>query len=413
MDTKLMEKIGGTIDGYRDAMIELQTGLTAIPALGPENDGDGEVKKAEFLKEWMAEEIGFDSVEEYNATDERVPAGYRPNIIAVMKGKSDARRIWVMGHLDIVPPGELSLWDTDPYAVVEKDGKIYGRGVEDNQHGIVTPLFAVKALKDLGITPAYDVGVVLVADEETGSAYGIQHLLNKHKDIFKPEDFILVPDSGSSDGSLIEVAEKSILWLKIETKGKQCHASSPEQGINAHRAAAHLIVRLGSLYDKFDQRNEVFEPPISTFEPTKKEANVPNINTLPGDDVFYLDSRILPEIPVNDVLDEIARLTGEIEKEFKVKITTSSPQREDAAPATPSDAPVVKALSVSIKNVHKVDSKAIGIGGGTVAAFFRRAGFHAVVWSRIDELAHQPNEYTIIDNMIGDSKVFAHLFMQE
>ncbi|UCF06808.1 MAG: M20 family metallo-hydrolase [bacterium] len=412
MDADLLKKIFDTIEGYRDPIITLQTELTALPALGPTNEGEGEAAKAEYLKGWMEKEIGFDSIEDYNVPDERVPGGYRPNIVAIMKGKSDKRRIWVMGHLDIVPPGDLNLWDSDPYKVTEKDGKLYGRGVEDNQHGIVTPLFAVKALKELGVAPAYDVGIVLVADEETGSEYGIQHLLKEH-DIFKKEDFILVPDSGSPDGSMIEVAEKSILWLKFETKGKQCHASTPAEGINAHRAAAHLITRLGRLYETFDQRNEVFEPPISTFEPTKKEANVPNINTIPGDDVFYLDSRILPEIPVNDVCDEIASIAGEVEKEFGVTITTSSPQREDAAPATPSDAPVVEALSASIKGVYNVESKAIGIGGGTVAAFFRRAGFHAVVWSRIDELAHQPNEYTVIDNMVGDTKVFAHLFMQE
>ena len=86
---------------------------------------------------------------------------------------------------------------------------------------------------------------------------------------------------------------------------------------------------------------------------------------------------------------------------------------EDAAPATPADAPVVLALSAAIKDVYRVKAKPKGIGGGTVAAFFRRHGFGAVVWSKIDECAHQPNEYTIIDNMVGDAKVFAHLFMQE
>ena len=54
----------------------------------------------------------------------------------------------------------------------------------------------------------------------------------------------------------------------------------------------------------------------------------------------------------------------------------------------------------------------MGIGGGTVAAFFRRAGLPAVVWSKIEDTCHQPNEYTTVENMIGDAKVFANLFMQ-
>ena len=55
----------------------------------------------------------------------------------------------------------------------------------------------------------------------------------------------------------------------------------------------------------------------------------------------------------------------------------------------------------------------MGIGGGTVAAFFRREGFNAAVWAKMDETAHQPNEYCIIDNMVDDAKVYAHIFLQE
>ena len=55
----------------------------------------------------------------------------------------------------------------------------------------------------------------------------------------------------------------------------------------------------------------------------------------------------------------------------------------------------------------------MGIGGGTVAALFRRAGFNAACWSRLDDTAHQPNEYSVIDNIVGDARVFAHLFMQD
>ncbi|TEU07188.1 MAG: hypothetical protein E3J22_02085 [Candidatus Aminicenantes bacterium] len=67
----------------------------------------------------------------------------------------------------------------------------------------------------------------------------------------------------------------------------------------------------------------------------------------------------------------------------------------------------------AIKDIYKKDGKATGIGGGTVAALFRRANFEAACWAKLDETAHQPNEYCIIDNMMGDAKVFAHIFLQE
>ena len=400
------------IDDYRDLAVELETKLTAIPALAPENDGKGEVEKARLLR-GMLEELKPDRIEEANCPDDRVPDGYRPNILAYFEGENTSKTIWIMTHMDVVPPGDLKMWRSDPFKVVVDGDRLIGRGVEDNQQGIVSGYLAVKALRDAGVKPAYTVCLAFVADEETGSKYGLQYVLKEKRDAFKKEDLIIIPDAGNEDGTMIEVAEKSILWLKFKTIGKQCHASTPEQGINAHRAAAHLIVKLDRLYSIFDQRNEVFDPPISTFEPTKKEANVPNVNTIPGEDVFYLDCRVLPEVPLEEVEKKIGEMMRETEEQFKVKISIESPQREEAAPPTPTDAPVVLALQKAIKDVTGREGKPMGIGGGTVAAYVRREGLHAAVWSTLDELAHQPNEYAKLSNILSDAKVFAHVFLQK
>jgi succinyl-diaminopimelate desuccinylase len=413
MNSEILNKIYEKIDSYEDEMIELQRQLVAIPALGPDNGGDGETKKAEFLEGWMRKEVGFDSIEHYDAPDERVSAGTRPNIAAIINGGSKDRKIWIMAHIDVVPAGDLTKWDTDPFSLEVKDGKIFGRGVEDDHQGIVPPLFALKAIRELGIPLPFDVALALVSDEETSSKYGIEYLL-ENSDIFGKDDFIIVPDSGDLEGKTIEVAEKSILWLKIKITGKSCHASEPDKGVNAHRAAAHLTARLDlRLAEIYSQTDELFDPPNNTFEPTKKEPNVPNINTIPGEDIFYLDMRILPGIELDDVRNTISKVAGDIETEFNVKISINTAQSDEAAPATPPDAPVVLALSKAIKEVRDVDSEIIGIGGGTVAAFFRRLGYNAVVWSSIADVCHQPNEYQFIKNMVDDSKVLANLFLQE
>jgi len=405
------ERISKRIESFRDEMIQLQKDLTAIPALDPSNGGEGEAKKADFLKSFL-KKMKFSEILEFNCPDPRVPSGYRPNIIAIYKGKSSKKKIWIMTHMDVVPPGELSLWKGDPYKAWVEDGKIFGRGVEDNQQAMVASIFAIKAFEAEGILPNYDVGIVLVADEETGSEKGITYVL-QNTDIFKKDDLIIVPDAGNPEGTMIEVAEKSILWLKFHIVGKQCHGSMPQKGINSHKAGANLIVRLDDFYKIFNAKDELFEPPISTFEPTKKEANVPNINTIPGDDIFYFDCRVLPNYKLSDVEAKFEEYAKKIEEEFKVKITLTPVQRAEAAPPTPPDADVVKKLYKAIKEVYGVEAKPMGIGGGTVAAIFRRAGFYAACWAKMDEMAHQPNEYCIIDNMVGDSKVFAHVCLQE
>lgn len=397
------------IDVLRSEMVEAQKKLVAIPAISPLNGGKGEADKAKVILS-MLKEIGLDEIREFNAPATDVPAGYRPNICARLKGRTSDRTTWIMTHMDVVPPGDHELWKTPPFEAVEKDGKIYGRGTEDNHQGILSAIFAVKALRECRLTPPQDVGLVFAADEETGNTFGIQYVLENHNP-FKKQDIIIVPDGGNPDGSMIEVAEKSILWLRFTVEGKQCHASMPALGVNAARAAAVLTTRLDqTFHSKFSDSDPVFRPSESTFEPTLREPNVQNINTIPGKDVLCFDCRVLPHYRLEDVVETARKVAADVSEEFRVKISVDPVQFAQAAPPTPNDAEVVNLLIPAIKRVYGVDARPMGIGGGTVAAAFRRMGYHTAVWARLDETCHQPNEYCVIDNLAGDAKVFAFVF---
>ncbi|MBN1465652.1 M20 family metallo-hydrolase [candidate division KSB1 bacterium] len=407
---KKIDKVLNRIDGYRETVIHWQKNLVSIRALAPESGGDGEIDKAKYVRT-ILEEIGFDEIKQIDAPDERVSGGVRPNLLAKMAGENHARTIWVLSHLDVVPAGDLQLWQSDPFELVVEGDKLIGRGTEDNHQGIVCSLLAAKALREEQIIPRYDIAFAIVADEETGSKYGLEYLLRNARHEFGDDDFFIVPDAGDAEGRTIEISEKSILWIKFRIAGQQCHASTPQLGINAHRAAAFLAVELDKLYELFPLRDEMYDPPYSTFEPTKKEANVPNINTIPGDDVFYLDCRILPDYLVEEVEDAVRRIVDSVEIKFRVSIDLSFPQRVKAAPPTLADAPVVEALAAAVKAVKGIDPHIIGIGGGTVAAHFRQVDLPAVVWGTIADTCHQPNEYALISNTLADAKVLAALFL--
>lgn len=391
-------------------IVELETLLTSHPALAPESGGDGELEKVIALEGWLKSQ-GFTQFQRFDAPDSRVSSGVRPNLVVTIPGKDDSFAVWFMAHTDVVPVGELSLWHTDPWKVIEKDGRLYGRGVEDNQQGLVASTVAALALLREGITPPHTVKLLFVADEEVGSTYGIKYLLKEHN-LFKKDDIILIPDGGDSQGATIEVAEKNLMWLQFTVKGKQTHGSRPDEGINATLAGYDLALRVHGLEAVFDKRDALFDPPYSTFQPTKKEANVPNINTIPGEDVFCMDCRILPCYTLDQVRVELRRCVKEVEDKYGVKVEWTEPQTAES-PATPVDAPVARRLAEAVKAVTGVDTRFIGIGGGTVGAELRVKGFNAVVWSKLDETAHQPNEYTIIDNLISDSQVMAYMMLQE
>lgn len=396
------------IDNSEEFIIGLQTRLTAAQAMAPENGGTGEYTKVNILKNILTG-LNFDDFEEIQAPDERVPCSFRPSLIVNIKGKNHSKSLWIISHLDVVPPGDKELWDTDPFKAVVKDGKIYGRGTEDNQQGIVASIVAAKALLHNKIIPEIDIKLLFVADEEVGSKYGIEWILNNRSDLFKKDDLILIPDAGDPQGEYIEIGEKSILWLEFNIQGKQAHGSRPDLGINAARASSKLAVELDKLYDAFSHKNEQFDVPYSTFEPTKRVCSVSNINTIPGSEILCYDCRVLPIYKLDDVLAYIDKAVEKVCEETKTEITYTIKQRVDAPMETSPNASVVLQLSGAIEKKLGFKPKTYGIGGGTVAAYFRQKGYAAALWTTLDGTMHGPNEYSSILNTQKDAAVFAEL----
>ncbi|OYT60014.1 diaminopimelate aminotransferase, partial [Euryarchaeota archaeon ex4484_178] len=201
-----LENVFGKLEEMKDELINFTMEMIRIKAVNPAFGGEGEEKRAEWLEEKMKDIC--DEVRRYDAIDDK--GLKRPNLIGIIYGEDRSRTLWLIGHMDTVPEGDLSLWSHDPYDPVLKDGKIYGRGTLDDGQAIVASYFAAKAILAAGMRPKYNIGLAYVADEEAGSEYGLLYLMDK--DIFKPNDLVVVPDGGNSDGSFVEIAEKSAAW---------------------------------------------------------------------------------------------------------------------------------------------------------------------------------------------------------
>ena len=396
------------VEKSREEMTRFMVEMLKIKAVNVDFGGKGEYDRAMFIKKWL-ENQGM-TVARHDVPDTRVAQGVRVNLTTVLEGQDTTRTLWFAAHMDTVPEGARELWATDPYEPVVKDDKIFGRGAEDNGQAIGSTIFTLKALKTQNVKPRMNIGFAYVSDEESGSKFGVIPVLDRN--VFKPTDMAIVPDTGSPNGELIEVAEKHIMWLKITTKGRQVHGSTPEKGLNASRIGMTLALRLDEMLHKNHPATDpLFDPPVSTFEPTKHEANVDNVNTVPGLDVQYFDCRILTRYPLKEVLNEIEMVKSKLEKETGAQIKVEPIQYEENTAPTPTNSEVVVKLKAALKELRGIDPKPIGIGGGTVGLYFRRKGIHTVVWGTLDDLAHQPNEYCKIDNMINDAKVFAHVAM--
>jgi succinyl-diaminopimelate desuccinylase len=165
------------------------------------------------------------------------------------------------------------------------------------------------------------------------------------------------------------------------------------------------------LHEKYSLKDKYFDPPESTFEPTKKEKNVDAVNIVPGEDLTYFDCRILPSYNLDEIIDAINSVAAKFEKETNATIKVEIAQKSVAPKPTDVNAKIVKMLMDAIKTVRGIEPNVGGIGGGTCAAYFRKIDIPAIVWSTIDETAHQPNEYSKIKNLVNDAKIYAFLMI--
>ncbi len=408
MEMKMsLEKILKSLDTRQERVIDLQRGLTAIPALSPVSGGDGEMEKALWFKEKI-KEYGLTNIQDYDAPDDRVSAKKRPNFTVLVEGKSK-RTVWILAHIDIVPAGAMSFWNSDPFELKVDGDTIYGRGVEDNQQGIVSATLLAAELIEHNITPELSYGILLISDEEVGNTYGIEYVLNNYPDLIKKDDIVIVPDFAVPDGNLIEVGEKGVLWLKVSVTGLQCHASVPMLGKNSLLIAAEMILETQKLQEHFGKIDPIFIPDCTTITPTRIMENVQNTNTMSGLDVFYIDCRILPYYSIDEVREEITARLEAIAKKHNASVEIEVQNIEPLVAPTPVDSEVVIRLQKAIKDIYDIDAHPGGIGASTVANHFRLSGIPAAAWARLHPTAHMPNEHGQISYNINDAKVFAHV----
>ncbi len=401
----MVESSSGELDQF---IREVYRDMVPIRAVGPDNGGEGEAEKCGYL-ERVVKQLGFKDILRMDAPDPRAKSGVRPNLAARLFGGKKST-LWVVGHMDVVPPGDMALWRNDPFKATFTSDRVYGRGTEDDGQGILLGLCVAKLLLEADTDVDMDLGVMFVSDEETGSTYGVRHILSNHGHIIGGSDWVLVPDAGNADGSLLEVAEKGVLWFRVDVKGVQAHGSTPEKGLNANRLGSRLLLELDDhLHRKYDAVDPLFEPPTSTFEPTKREDNVPNVNTVPGSDTFYFDCRILPNYSTAEVVADVEGVVSRFSADTGAHCSVHVVSREDPSPPTDPKSEFPRLLADTLFEQRGISVRPKGIGGGTVAKYFRARGVPTVVWMTCDETAHQPDEYAKPANIVADARVVVGL----
>lgn len=311
---------------------------------------------------------------------------------------SGAKSIGFVSHMDVVPPGELAQWNTPPFEPTTIDGRIYGRGTLDDKGSFACAYSACKAF--LAEHPKFDGTIYLIAaaDEEVGSELGIIYLVEECGLKF---DVAIIPDGGRMDLSIY--GEKGILWIELESHGIQAHGSTPELGRNAIIPLAEALAEiktldLGASYDKaFDG----WTMNVGTIQGGS------STNTVPSMARATIDFRLPAGISKQQVLEKIdERITAahgrSPDSDVRVKVLhETEPHLSDK------NSIIIRSFDQAARRLN-LPMKYETFGGNTVAKNLYFAGITSVVhYPGDDKLAHVPNEYVIIDELVLGSVLYA------
>jgi succinyl-diaminopimelate desuccinylase len=308
------------------------------------------------------------------------------------------RSIGFVSHMDVVPPGELDQWQTPPFEPVIKDGRIYGRGTLDDKGSFACAYSACKAF--LAEHHDFDGVIYLIAaaDEEVGSELGIIYLVEECGLKF---DVAIIPDGGRMDLSIY--GEKGILWVELSSRGIQAHGSTPELGRNAIVPLAELIAELKSLDlgAQFDHSFDGWTMNIGTIQGGS------STNTVPAMARATVDFRLPAGITSGQVLDKIGKKVADVSNrsagaDLHVKVL-----HETEPHISDKNSVIIRSFDTAARRLG-LPMNYETFGGNTVAKNLFFAGITSVVhYPGDDKLAHVPNEFVIIDELVLGSVLYA------
>ncbi len=357
-------------------------------------------------------------------------------------------QLHILGHLDVVPEG--TGWDTDPYTCVEKDGVVYGRGVADDKGPVVCALFAMKAVRDLGIPLSKNVKLIMGTDEESGSSdirYYYERepfapmaftpdanfpVINIEKGHFSPKFGAQWTEAEAVIAGLtaaqvtphcpaLEQATKVKFTctdtpdgVKIHALGKNAHASLPEGGINAIQGLLDLLYllpladcpstqALRSMHELFpfgDMWGKSLGIAMAD-ESGKLTLNL-GLMTLTGTGfTASFDSRV----PVCATEDNCAKVCKAAMAAKGIAVTDSHMM---AAHIVEAGSPLVKTLLECYSTYTGVtDPQPIAIGGGTYVHNIPGGVAFGCEFPDFDPKMHSANEQARVEDLMTSAKIFA------
>jgi len=406
---KLIERI----ESKREELVELTCDLVKIPTVNP--PGEYYTDCAQFLGQRLADrnfQVQYFRAEGTPGDSDRYP---RMNVVARFENSKPGSCVHFNSHIDVVAVG--ANWNHEPLACDVIDNRIYGRGTCDMKGGLAASVIAVESLLEEYPDMPGSIEISGTADEETG---GVAYLAEKGIMAVPRIDHVIIPEPLNKDR--VCLGHRGVWWAEIETFGRIAHGSMPFLGDCAVR---HMIAVM-------DQFENVLFPLLQTRQtnmpvvPDGAKQSTLNINSLHGglDEGFdglpsalvpdscrmVIDRRFLIEEDIDQVKLEVKQILDDLvanRASFQYRLHDLF---EVIPTMTAKDAPVVREVSSAIQAILGKPAELVVSPGTYDQKHFNRIGKlnNCIAYGPgILDLAHQPDEYVDIDDMLDSAKVMA------
>ncbi|MFD9896770.1 acetylornithine deacetylase/succinyl-diaminopimelate desuccinylase family protein [Mesorhizobium sp. NPDC059025] len=413
----MIDRLLQCVEARTDDLVALTADLIRFPTVNP--PGEAYRPCAEFIAERLKKrgfEVELIRAEGTPGDNDRYP---RVNVVARFDGRSPGPTVHFNSHIDVVEAGEG--WTVDPFAGVVKDGRVYGRGACDMKGGLAASVIAVEAFMQAYPDFPGAIEISGTVDEESGGFGGVAYLAGKGY-FSKPKvDHVIIPEPLNKDR--ICLGHRGVWWAEIETLGEIAHGSMPFLGDNAVRHMGAVLAAFeADLFPALDRKqtsmpvvpegarrstmniNSIHGGQTEDFRPGLPSPNVPDSCRLTIDRRFLLEEK-LDEVKreVIDILDGLKR----DRRKFDYRIRDVM---EVQPTMTERDAPVVKAVAEGIMQVFERQPEYVISPGTYDQKHVARIGhlFDCIAYGPgILDLAHRPDEWVGIDDMVQSAKVMA------
>ena len=358
--------------------VELTKKLISFKSITPSDDGAIEHIAAILKKS------GFDCrILEFGNSEAKVKNLYAKYINGVPN-------LCFAGHVDVVPPGQLKDWQSDPFKPEVRDGMLYGRGATDMKSGVAAFITAMVNLIEEKFQFNGSISALITSAEESTEEYGTKAVLEWMESKQKKIDYCIVAEPTSSEklGDTIKIGRRGSATFKLVCYGRQGHVAYPDLADNPIYKMMSILGKVKNT--TFDHGNRYFQP--SSCEITTIDVGNDTDNLIPGSITAGFNNRYNNmQIPggLYKLIDEIC---SSVTNDYKLSMYSS----RDAFLSTPDrDTDIMLDAINKVTNIDAV----LSTSGGTSDAAFIKDVCPAIEFGMINKTAHQVNERVSVDDI--------------